>query len=55
MVAVADFRGVYVLADKGVFFLLLSLALLWLVLDEFYGNHLITNFISAMIPSAVAE
>ena len=38
--------------DKAVFYLILSLVCFWLVLDEFFGKHMITNFIVAMIPSA---
>lgn len=38
------------MADKSLFLVVLALACFWLVLDEFYGRGLITNFISAMIP-----
>ena len=38
--------------DKGLFLLVLSLLCFWIVLDEFYGKHYITNFIAALIPSA---
>ena len=38
--------------DKGLFLLVLSLLCFWLVLDEFYGKHYITNFIVALIPNA---
>lgn len=38
--------------DKGLFLLVLSLLCFWVVLDEFYGKHYITNFIVALIPNA---
>lgn len=38
--------------DKGLFLFVLSLICFWVVLDEFFGKHLITNFITTMIPSA---
>lgn len=38
--------------DKSLFFLVLALALVWLVLDEFYGKGLISKFIVKMIPKA---
>ena len=40
------------MADKSVFLFLMSIICFWFVLDEFVGRHMITNFITAMIPQA---
>ena len=38
--------------NKGLFFMLLSLICFYIVLDEIYGNKMITKFTLAIIPSA---
>ena len=38
--------------DKSLLFLLLALCCVWLVLNDFYGSHLVTNFIKTAIPKA---
>ena len=38
--------------DKSLFFLIMSLACFYLVLDEFYGRNYISQFIVKMIPKA---
>lgn len=41
--------------NKSVIFLLLALACIWLVLNDFYGTNLITRFIKTAIPTAEGE
>mgnify|MGYP007112665600 CR=1 FL=1 len=38
------------MSDRSVFLMILSLACFWLVLDEFYGKHYVSNFIGALLP-----
>lgn len=38
--------------DKSVFFLVIAVALVWLVLNELYGNQIISKFITMIIPKA---
>lgn len=38
--------------DKSLFFLVMALICFWLVLDEFYGQNLVSRFIVRMIPKA---
>lgn len=38
--------------DKSLFFLIMALICFWLVLDEFYGQNRISQFIVKMIPKA---
>lgn len=38
--------------DKGLFFLVLSFSCIWLVLDQVYGNKLITQFVENILPSS---
>ena len=38
--------------DKSLFFLVLALICFWLVMNEFYGSRLITQFITTLIPKA---
>lgn len=38
--------------DKGLLFFVIALVCLWLVLDQFYGGELITQFVVNIMPSA---
>ena len=38
--------------DKSIFYLVLAVALVWLVLNELYGSQLISKFITMIIPKA---
>lgn len=38
--------------DKSVFFLVIAVSLIWLVLNELYGNQIISKFITMIIPKA---
>lgn len=40
------------MADKSLMFFLIALVCFWLVLDEFYGRKLISQFILKLLPSA---
>ena len=35
--------------DKSLFFLFLSFLLVWLILDNFYGNRIIGNFVDNLL------
>lgn len=37
--------------DKGLFFMTLSLACVWLILDDFFGNNRISKLVSSLIPN----
>lgn len=39
-------------ADKGIFFLLLSIVCFYLVLEEIYGQKIVTSFVKAIIPKS---
>lgn len=41
--------------DNSLFFMIISLACVWLVLDEFYGHNYISQFVVKMIPKAESE
>lgn len=38
--------------DKDLLFFIMAFACLWLVLDELYGNKLISQFVIMLIPKA---
>ena len=41
--------------DKSLIFLILAMACVWLVLNDFYGSNLVTRFIKTAIPTSQGE
>lgn len=38
--------------NKSLLFLIMGFAFIWLVLDQIYGKHLLSQFVTAIIPAA---
>lgn len=43
------------MTDKTIFFITLALVCVWLILDNFYGNKRIDNFVASLFPSLSKE